>query len=173
MARIATVIDSTRVSLDGVEYTLVKVDETDTVQAPHFADAGDDSLPLPGDMAALDESEADELRATGYNDPTNAGVALPGEKRMYARDADGVIVGVIYLRASGLIDVGLNPTEFAAVASLVDAEIARVYDTVANWIPAPVPNDGGAAVAAQLKAAFALAALLVQPVGSAVVKVAT
>jgi hypothetical protein len=78
----------------------------------HFDGAGEDSPPLPGDLVALDESTGQgAARAVGYADPKNAGTALAGEKRIFARDPDGTVVAEFWLRSSEkLIDVqGLSP----------------------------------------------------------------
>ena len=63
---------------------------------------------------------------------------------------------------------GPDAAEPVALAALVQAEIQKILDAFATWVPAPVPTDGGAAVAAQLKAAMA-AVLLTSP-ASALVK---
>jgi len=80
--------------------------------AEHFANSGDDSPPLKGDFAALDDAPGKgSQRTTGYVDSKNAGKALPGEKRIYARDADGVVVAELWMNVTEkVIDVqGLAP----------------------------------------------------------------
>lgn len=164
--RLADVISSERVVEEGASYLRVKLDPIDTVMVPSFDDSGDDSPPLPGDKAVCDDDHC-----FGFADVRNAGVALPGEKRLYARDEDGAVVGAVYLKRDGTLELGLNATGRVAVAALVNAEIQRIYDAVANWVPLPVPNDGGAAVAAGLQSAFAEASAGVQSVESATVMV--
>lgn len=168
MARMADVIEAVNVQEDGAHYTRVKIDSIDTITVPHFADSGDDSPPLPGDMAVYDD---DGEHCLGYADVQNVGVALPGEKRIYSRDADGVVVGAVYLRRDGTLELGLSATGRVSVAALVDAEIQRVYDTIASWVPVVVATDGGASVAASLQLAFSNAAGQVQSVASETVKV--
>lgn len=71
---------------------------------PHFSDAGDDSQPLEGDLAQASSTRATNgLSTVGYIDQKNAGITQPGEKRIYARDADGVIVASYYMQNDGTI----------------------------------------------------------------------
>lgn len=68
----------------------------------HFSDAGDDSQPLPGDyVACVKIPRSGNAVATGYVDPANDQKAQPGEKRIYARDGDGVSVVEVWLKADG------------------------------------------------------------------------
>ena len=118
MSRIAIVISSERVIDEGAHALDVKCDPNDgeTLTAAHFADSGDDSPPLPGDTVALEDSTgAGAEQVSGYIDPLNAGVALPGEKRIYARDEDGNIVAEIHIKRSGsiLIENGEGTFEIA------------------------------------------------------------
>ena len=72
--------------------------------AEHVAPSGDDSPPLPGDYAALSEGTGKGgLQVTGYHDPKTTREASPGEKRLYARDADGNVVGSVWLKGDGTI----------------------------------------------------------------------
>lgn len=71
-----------------------------TVQ--HLSASGDDSPPLPEDPAAcmsVPRSGGHVVVATV--DTKNEGVAVAGEKRIYARDSDGVIVVSLHLKADG------------------------------------------------------------------------
>lgn len=81
--------------------------------AAWFEGSGDDSQPLPGDFVALDESTgAGTAQTTGAFDPVNAGQALPGEKRLYSRKADGSVVGEVWLKNDGSLSLksfGANP----------------------------------------------------------------
>lgn len=70
----------------------------------HFSASGDDSPPLAGDyVAGLPLQRSGGLAAVGVADPRNAGVAEPGEKRIYARDTSGAVVAEIYIEADGTI----------------------------------------------------------------------
>jgi len=85
----------------------VKVDPGggDLLTADHFAPVGDDSPPLAGDFAALEESAgAGAEQATGYSDDTEK-KAAPGEKRVYARDAAGEVVAELWLKGDGSIEI--------------------------------------------------------------------
>lgn len=70
----------------------------------HAMAPGDDSPPLPGDFAEIEDSAgAGRAAAVGYTDPTNERQAEPGEKRFYARDADGNIVATFWMKNDGSI----------------------------------------------------------------------
>lgn len=105
MGRVAQVLSSERVEeQDATPVVEVKVDagggDVRTVQ--HYAPAGDDALPLPGDFAALERSTGSGTEhATGYHDPKNEGKALPGEKRLYVRDEEGELVAELWLSRTG------------------------------------------------------------------------
>lgn len=107
MSRIAEVITSDRYADDDGPQLDVRVDKTNATDCPHFGCAGDDSCPLPGDYAALDESDYSPggEQITGYADGRNAGVALPGEKRIYARNSAGEPTAEVHLRGDGSITV--------------------------------------------------------------------
>lgn len=83
-------------------------------------------------------------------------------------DADGYIHvgiedGTDVLIGDGEILLGGPDADISvALAPLVKAEIQKILDAFASWVPVPVPMDGGAAVATQLKAAMA-AVLLADP----------
>lgn len=67
-----------------------------------FQDAGDDSPPLPGDNVALIDSQRQGGRlSVGVIDHKNPGVAIAGEKRIYARDSAGDIVSELHLKTDG------------------------------------------------------------------------
>lgn len=108
MSRIAEVLDSTRVNDEGGHGLDVKCDPGggDNVTAPHFADAGDDGRPLPGDFAALEDSSGSGAeQVTGYADTKNAGRAAKGEKRIYARNPSGEVVAEVWLKGDGTVHV--------------------------------------------------------------------
>jgi hypothetical protein len=115
MSRVAIVLSFERVVDDGGQGVDVKVDPGgDSITVPHFADPGDDSCPLPGDTAALGESSgAGAEHATGYADTRNAGKALAGEKRLYARAADGTVKVELWLKRDGSIVISNGQGSFA------------------------------------------------------------
>lgn len=72
------------------------------VSAGHFDSSGDDSPPLPGDLAAISRSSGTgREHVTGYHDPNTERVALDGEKRIYGRDANGKVVGEVHIKRDG------------------------------------------------------------------------
>lgn len=106
MSRIAIVVSSERADDEGAKVVDVKCDPggEDIAHASHFAPAGDDALALPGDSVALEESTGAGLeQISGYLDTKNEGIAKPGEKRIYARDADGKVVCEIHLKNVGSV----------------------------------------------------------------------
>lgn len=71
-------------------------------QAPHAQQPGDDAHPLPGDYAVLVETpQSGGFAAVGYVDPQNTQTAGPGERRVYARTADGSQVVELWLKSDG------------------------------------------------------------------------
>lgn len=107
MSRVAIVLSVERVVDDGGAGVDLKVGPMFPATVPHFSDPGEDSPPLPGDSVALDESSGSSgaEHATGYADTKNAGIAQPGEKRLYARDENGNVVSTFYLKRDGSIEL--------------------------------------------------------------------
>jgi len=106
MGFLATVVEFLRSSVEGVPAAEAKVDRggNDTVTGYHFGAPGDDAQPLPGDVAYLgDDVGAGNSQILGYQDPINAGVAGPGERRLYARAQGGAIKGQTWLKDDGSI----------------------------------------------------------------------
>jgi hypothetical protein len=74
------------------------------VTAAHLGGAGEDSPPLPGDVASLDDSSGTgNQQVTGYHDPRNTGKADDGEKRIYGRNAAGEVVAEVWLKGDGTV----------------------------------------------------------------------
>lgn len=116
---VAEVLSVTRTEVDGVHVTDIKADPGggDNITAQHFATAGDDSHPLPGDSVVMvPEGGSGTEVAVGYLDPKNEPEAQAGERRLYSRDEDGAIQAVIWLKNDGsiLIDNGSGTVELAA-----------------------------------------------------------
>lgn len=83
----------------------------DNVTAQNFSASGDDSPALPGDYCALSQAAGSGRQtAVGYRDAKNAGSAAPGEKRIYARSADGTISATMWLKGDKtvLVENGLG-----------------------------------------------------------------
>lgn len=106
MGRIATVVSIERAQDEGAQVVDVQCDPGGgaAVTAEHFAPPGDDSLPLPGDSAALEDSSGSgREQISGYLDPKNEGQAAAGEKRLYSRATDGSPVAEVWLKNDGSI----------------------------------------------------------------------
>lgn len=106
MGRIVIVEKSERAEVDGAQVLDVVIDPggKDLTTAPHFGAPGDDSKPLPGDTAVTVETQGSgEEVVVGYLDEKNAGIAKDGERRIYARDSDGVVVAEVYIKADGSV----------------------------------------------------------------------
>ncbi len=104
MGRIAKLLSFLRTSRNEAKISDVKVDPGGgpIITAEHFTAAGDDSHPLPGDYVALNsDSGAGRESAVGYLDPLNEPKAQPGDKRIYARSEDGVVIVEIWLKNTG------------------------------------------------------------------------
>lgn len=76
----------------------------------HFSAPGDDSFPLVDDyVAAISTPHTGRMSAVGYLDPTNTPKATEGDKRIYARDVDGVSICEVWLKRDGSINL-VTPT---------------------------------------------------------------
>lgn len=65
---------------------------------------GDDSLPLPGDVAAtVDDGSTGGEFAVGFQDTKNPGTSANGEKRFYGRSPDGKVVNEYWLKGDGSV----------------------------------------------------------------------
>lgn len=101
---LARVISSQRKIENGVPVTEVQVDECDgdITTVDLYQPPGEDSLPLPGDNALLQESPGLGVKAcVGFHDPVNQGSAGDGEKRVYARQPNGQPAVEYWLKANG------------------------------------------------------------------------
>lgn len=104
MGRIAKLLSFLRTTKNDAKVSDVKVDPGGgpNVTAEHFTAAGDDSHPLPGDYVALNaDSGSGRESAIGYLDPLNEPKALMGDKRIYARDGNGVVIVEVWLKNTG------------------------------------------------------------------------
>lgn len=106
-ARTAEVLDPERKTGDVPTLDVkVEIASGDNLTADHFDSSGVDAPPLPGDNALIVEHAGEGGGAvSGYHDPKNAGTALPGERRTYARDAAGTIVAEIWAKRDGTVKI--------------------------------------------------------------------
>jgi hypothetical protein len=101
---LATVIATERRQDGNVHLTDVQVDAGagDITTAELYQAPGEDSLPMAGDTALLQEAAGSGVKAAvGFDDPNNAGTAEPGERRGYSRQADGTPAAEYHLKANG------------------------------------------------------------------------
>ena len=111
MGSLGEVVEFSRSVVDGKQTPEIKLDRGggDASTAYHFADPGDDSQPLPTDVAYVGDDEGSgSAQALGYQDPDSAPVAGAGEKRIYARSGPGVMACEVWLKADGTVLVS-NP----------------------------------------------------------------
>lgn len=105
MGRLARILSFVRGERRGAKVSDVKADPGGgpNITAEHFAPAGDDAHPLPGDyVATTSAAGTGRETAVGYLDPKNESKAQAGEKRIYARDPDtGDVVVEIWLKNDG------------------------------------------------------------------------
>ena len=174
MGFIGEVLNFFRLDRFGVPSADVTVDpggggdgiESPNQTAEHFSPAGDDSRPLPGDYAVVVEVPGEgEGAVVGYLDPANAGVAEGGEKRIYARDANGNLAAEVHLQADGTIlinngsgfceytpggDVEYDVNKlFVGAAAALRRKVGRDLDPV-NITPATDPGFIGYFAAMQV-----------------------
>jgi hypothetical protein len=136
MGRIADVLDFERTQEDDAHVSEVKCDPGGgaNVTARHFGAPGEDSHPLPGDVVAIvDSVESGSEQVAGYIDPHNEPEAEPGEVRRYARDGDGAVAIVLWLKSDGTMELG-SPDDFVAMASKVDKRIGDLEQAFNDFV---------------------------------------
>jgi hypothetical protein len=97
------VVQSVEDNADGgenVRDVVIDLGGGDVSRVALFGASGDDAPPLPGDYCV----EVDGA-CVATADPENAGTAVSGERRIYARDSSGNVVAQVYLRGDGTIFV--------------------------------------------------------------------
>lgn len=132
MGRIGEIVSTER---DAAGVLTVRVDPGGggVVTAEHFAPAGDDSRPLPGDFAALEESAgAGAEQAVGYSDAI-PNTSEEGEVHKYSRSTDGVLVAELWLRRDGtaeLLTLNGAPLRLKSTGPIiVDSPDVRLSDS--------------------------------------------
>lgn len=146
MSRIAEVQSTRRTNDETGHGVDVKVDPGGGALStvPHFADPGDDSLPLPGDFAALEDSAGSGAeQVTGYADVANVGKAVPGEKRTYGRDSNKTPVCEVWLKGDGTIVIANDSGSFEMAPNGAVTINGVVIDADGNIsAPGEVTADG-------------------------------
>lgn len=153
MGFIASVVAFARETVNGTSVPTTRIDAGggNDSTAGHWASPGDDSPPLPADDAfCVDGGGTGRSGAVGYQDPKNAGRALPGERLLYARDQSGEIVLEIYMKNSGELliestagrDITIKTTGTCILdapdvrlGSMAGKQVACVGDLVAGSTP--------------------------------------
>lgn len=106
MGLIGRILSFVRAQRNGAQISDVKTDPGGgpNVTAEHFAPAGDDAHPLPGDYVyGAPSPQRGRYAAVGYVDPANQSKAQPGEKRIYSRDSGGAQKAETWLKADGTV----------------------------------------------------------------------
>ena len=107
MGRNGVVLSFEQRNENGVRYGEAKVDlgGGNVITATYFPPAGFDSWPLPGDVAALENSSGTGAwQATGFLDTKITPlVANSGEVVFYSRSAPGVIAASVLMKADGSV----------------------------------------------------------------------
>lgn len=138
---LATVLSSERsVAEDGHQMVDILVDAGagDHQAAELYQPPGDDSLPLPGDSALLQEAPGTGSKAVvGFDDPSNEGKALPGERRLYSRTTAGAVAADIWLKGDGSVHIEIHDLEakvFVKTAGpvIIDSPDIRLGDETAS-----------------------------------------
>lgn len=109
MGRVAEVLSTKRVNDEDGHGVDVTCDPGggQNVTAALFAASGDDSPPLRGDFVALEDSSGTGVEhVVGCADVRNAGTAANGEKRLFARDANGAVKIQLWLKGDGTLVIG-------------------------------------------------------------------
>ncbi len=104
MGLISRVLSFTRIVGNSANVSDVKADPGGgpNITMGHFAPAGDDSFPIDTDyVVSVGVPGSGRQAAVGYADPLNTPKALKGDKRIYARKADGSVGVDLWLHADG------------------------------------------------------------------------
>ena len=111
MGRLARLLSFIPLERNGAKVSDAKVDTGGgaNITAQHSAPPGDDSQPLPKDTVILSkDTGTGRETAIGYIDTKSSQKAQAGEKRIYARDADGAEIAEVWIKNSGEVII-LSP----------------------------------------------------------------
>lgn len=115
MGLIAKVLSYLQTERNGTKISDVKVGTGGGVNSTceEFTDSGNDSQPLPDDKVVLIEIKRTGGKVVvGYLDPKKQQKAKAGEKRLYARDAEGEEISQVWLQNDGTITVNNEKLTF-------------------------------------------------------------
>jgi hypothetical protein len=147
MGILGDVVEFSRSVTDGQQTPECKVDlgGGDAVTAGHFSAPGDDSPPLPSDVACLsDGTGTGAADIVGYQDPFTPPVAGPGEKRIYSRSAVGVVAVEVWLRTDGslVLKNNLGSIELASSGDVTITTPSGIYGFATHTHPTPTGVSG-------------------------------
>lgn len=101
------------------------------VSSELYNDSGVDAPPLPGDsIVSVGTQGTGRPAAVGSADTKNASTAEPGERRTYARDADGVIKATMLLQGDGAVAI-TNAVGMITIAANGDIALTNGTATLA------------------------------------------
>ena len=105
MGLIARVLQAFRGERNELTVQRTKIDTGGgaVIQCDNYLSPGDDSVSVDGDYAyaAKIDHTANAHCMVGFVDPKNAAQALPGEKRLYSRDGDGLVALTLWMKRDG------------------------------------------------------------------------
>ena len=108
------------------------------ITGEHFDGPGEDAHPIEGDIVAIlpiPRSNGDDGVAVGYADIQNEKKAARGDKRIYARGSDGVLICEIWLKNDGEILID----NFTASTTMLPNGTVTTKNDVATVV---IKNDG-------------------------------
>lgn len=162
-------------SVDAAKGTITVryLSNVESAPMPWFQRGSEHRPPVSGEhVVVLDPSlqGTSAIAITGHPSEANPPAAGGGDKHVLHADPDGdsdvyeggtrtLTVHELVVKADAArleasdVKLGTNPTDFAALASLVDQYITSLDSMFRSW--APVAQDGGAALKAAFTAAFA------------------
>jgi len=135
MGRIGDILSVTKSKIRDAAVTLIKsnIGGGENSSDPLFSASGDDSPPLiKDDILLVEQASKGTYGAAGSLDHDNQQKAEPGEKRIYARDPEGLEVCEIHLKADSSIKAS---NSFGFIELLADGKVSIngvIFDTAQN-----------------------------------------
>lgn len=114
------------------DYVKVDTGGGDTDEAQHFNPPGEDSPPIDGDFAMLEEHEDGTKQVVGYHDTKSEQKSARGEKRFYSRTEQGQKIAEMYMSHGELL------------IEVLDPNVPVRFKTSGKWVvESPDVNLGG------------------------------
>lgn len=120
MGWIGSILSFSRAIANDAKISEVKIDRGGgtNITAEHFSSIGDDSFPLETDFVILQQiKRSGGFAVVGYIDPSSEPKAQKGDKRIYARDANGTLKAEVWLKNDGTIVINNGSGSFLMEAS--------------------------------------------------------